>query len=121
MRGWVKIKGILRKPVMAWIVILLFVFFIWGSSTDATEITSPRSGRPYKGIDRKTEIDRILWMLEGRLEVQKLPEKAKDKLSTLNNEQIRLIDSLSVRMAHKAHTIAADIAFLLVTALIVLS
>jgi hypothetical protein len=48
-------------------------------------------------------------------------EKAKGKLSKLSSEQIRLLDSLAVRVMKNDRTAAADIAFLLITALIISS
>jgi hypothetical protein len=57
----------------------------------------------------------------NKMEGQLLQEKAKNKLSKLNSEQIRLLDSLAVRIIKSDHTAASNIAFLLITALIISS
>ena len=77
--------------------------------------------QPQNGIAANTETDRILWVLEDRMQGQHLQEKARDKLSKLSSEQIRLLDSLAVRIMKNDHTAASDIAFLLITALIISS
>ncbi|MBI2089168.1 MAG: hypothetical protein HYT78_10555 [Deltaproteobacteria bacterium] len=68
-----------------------------------------------------SEIDEILSALESKLERRRLPEKTKEKLSTLSDGQLSLLASLSIRMPRDDHGIAGDIAFLLITSLIVLS
>jgi hypothetical protein len=65
----------------------------------------------HKTPDFEAKMNRILSVLEDKMEGQKLPEKAKDKLSTLNDKQILLLDSLAVRMTHSANTTASDFAF----------
>ena len=52
---------------------------------------------------------------------QKMPQKALDKLLSLNDEQIGLIASLSERIEDHTRTVGADVAFLLITALLVWS
>jgi len=77
--------------------------------------------RPQGGIAANAETDRILWVLEDRMQGRQLQEKARDKLSKLSSEQIRLLDSLAVRIMKSDHTAASDIAFLLITTLIISS
>jgi len=67
-----------------------------------------------------TDVSKILLVLEDRIEDQQLLEKTKDKLLTLDQRQIRLIASLSDRVAKEGNTTGSDIAFLLMTALITL-
>jgi hypothetical protein len=107
--------------VMGWTVTVLSVLVIFGSSVAEAAMTGAAWSNTHDRIDRKAEIGGILRALETVPGVQKLPDKAKDKLSGLNNEQVRLIYLLSLHMAHNVHTAAADIDFLLITALIVLS
>jgi hypothetical protein len=82
--------------------------------------TSRRS-QPENRIAPNTETNRILWVLENRMQGQLPQEKAKDKLSKLSFEQIRLLDSLAVRIMKNDRAAASDIAFLLITALIISS
>jgi len=67
-----------------------------------------------------TDVSKILWVLENRIEDQQLLERTMDKLWTLDHRQIRLIASLSDRVAEEGNRPGSDIAFLLMTALIAL-
>lgn len=82
------------------------------------ETTGPGSGHSH---NRKGDMLKILSVLESKMEGERIPEKARDKLSTLGDGQLRLMASLSELVADDGHRAAADIAFLLITALIVLS
>jgi hypothetical protein len=64
---------------------------------------------------------KIIEVLESRLKRGHLPEKAVQKLDAMNDEEIRLVASLCDRISHAGDKAGADVAFLLVTALIVLS
>ena len=66
------------------------------------------------------DVSKILSVLEKKIEDQQLLEKRRDKLFTLNHEQIRLIASLSDRVTKEGNTTDSDVAFLLMTALITL-
>lgn len=69
----------------------------------------------------KTDRMKTLSVLENKMEDQKLIEKAKEKLLTLSVKKTHLIASLSERITNSEDTSGADIAFLLIIALIVLS
>ncbi len=69
---------------------------------------------------RASNILKILSVLENRIGDQPLIEKAKDKLSTLTDRQTLLIASLSDRVEKERNPASGDIAFLLITALIIL-
>jgi hypothetical protein len=66
------------------------------------------------------DVSKILSVFENRIEDPQLLERTKDKLLTLDQRQIRLIASLSDRVAKEGNTTGSDIAFLLMTALITL-
>lgn len=92
------------------------------SSIALAAITGPRSQNPSTRVaTRRADLGRILSVLELKMGGSTLPDKVKDKLSTLTDGQIRLIASLSNRVADEAHTPSGDIAFLLIAALIVFS
>jgi len=55
------------------------------------------------------------------MEDPELRKKIEDKLSTLEYKKISLMASLSERIENESHTAGAEIALLLVTALIVFS
>jgi len=76
------------------------------------------------GSDRVGEVPLqvalILSVLEHRMGSNGPPERARDKLLTLSEERLRLIASLSKRIANAGQTAGADLALLLIAALIVL-
>lgn len=75
-----------------------------------------------KAIELKSaNISKILSALENKMEGPELREKIKNKLSILEDKQILLIASLSERIEGENHTAGAEIALLLITALIVFS
>ena len=72
-------------------------------------------------VKRDRDLNRIIGILESRIKNHHLPKKAKNKIATMNAEEIRLLTSLCDRLSETADTAGADIAILLATALIVLS
>jgi hypothetical protein len=64
---------------------------------------------------------KVLSVLDVRVEDGNLREKAKEKLATLNGEDLRLIASLCERIAARGHDAGAGIAFLMAAMLVVLS
>jgi hypothetical protein len=60
-------------------------------------------------------------VLRKNIEDKELLRKAELKLSTLKTRDIRLIGSLCERISHDRTSAGSDVAFLLVTALIILS
>ena len=92
------------------------------SSTALAAVASPRVQIPtIRAVNRRADLHKILSVLEMKMGGDPLPGKVKDKLSTLTDGQIRLIASLSGRIADDGHTPGADIAFLLIAALIIFS
>lgn len=67
------------------------------------------------------EAGKILAVLDDRIKDPEILAKAREKLQTMPVEEIRLVSSLCDRVAAAGETPRADIAFSLVTALIVLS
>jgi hypothetical protein len=72
-------------------------------------------------VKRDRDLNKIIGTLESRIKTHHLPKKAKNKLATMNDEEIWLLTSLCDRLAETADTAGADLALLLATALIVLS
>ena len=70
---------------------------------------------------RDRDLKKIVAVLGSRIKNHHLPEKAKNKLAVMNDEEIRLLASLCDRLSETADTAGADFALLLATALIVLS
>jgi hypothetical protein len=85
-------------------------------------ISSPRPHTPHnRASNRQAALERILSVLEVKMGEQSVPDKVRHKLLVLSDGQIRLITSLSDRINDEGRTAGADIAFLLITALIIFS
>lgn len=89
-------------------------------SLAVARLDSPKASNHYL-VNRKDDISKILSVLEKKTGDQKLGEKAKDKLPILSGEEIRLISSLCERISQDSYSAGADIAFLLITTLIIFS
>jgi hypothetical protein len=119
-----KTKGTATRSVHELIVLSAVIFCVPCTRSLAIGepgLTGRSRNQPQNAIAPNAETNRILWVLENKMEGQLLQEKAKNKLSKLNSEQIRLLDSLAVRIIKSDHTAASNIAFLLITALIISS
>ena len=75
----------------------------------------------YAEIADKNSISKIISVLAIRSPGGKVLGKAAEKLSAMNNRDLRLISSLCDRISADDGTAGADIAFSLITAMIVLS
>lgn len=112
----------LLEPTVVLPLLWPFGTLLADSSVALAAITGPRVQNPStRVVARRADLGRILSVLEMKMGGHTLPGKVKDKLSTLTDGQIRLIASLSDRIADEGHTPSADIAFLLIAALIILS
>jgi hypothetical protein len=111
--------------------VLLFVSLLSAAGLEGLSLASlPKDAGPTPSRERNTRVSRersdrdlskIIGILESRIKNRQLPEKAKNKLAAMNDEEIRLVTSLCDRMAGEGDTAGADLALMLVTALIVLS
>jgi hypothetical protein len=110
----------LKWFIKAWVT-FLFLIFLWSPSMAVDRTTGPGPGSQFNEITHKAEALKILSVLEERTGDQRLLERAWEKLLTLSDKEIRLIGSLCERISSDGQTAGGDIAFLLVTALIVLS
>lgn len=91
------------------------------SSIAVSEVYSQKVDNSYNLVNHKDDISKLLLVLEKKTGDKRLIEKAKGKLSTLSEGEIRLISSLCERISRDSHSAGADIAFLLITTLIVFS
>jgi hypothetical protein len=96
-----------------------------GHSGSLTAVSPPGihtiSGSRNDQGDHTSEVYKILSVLEGRIEDPKLIQKVKDKLSTLKGDRLRMVVSLSERITDGNHGAETDIAFFLLTTLIIFS
>ena len=106
--------------IYAQIFILLCVLFpAYGAPAHAAETgqRQPVVREPALNV----EMLKILPVLEGKIENRKLLERSKEKLFAMNSRELHLVASLCEKISDEGQTVSSDIAFLLVTALIVLS
>lgn len=112
------------------ICIAVFVILLSAAGIESTSLAAlPKGGVMMPSRDGDARLSRqraerlngIVEILESRIKNHQLPEKAKNKLVAMNDEEIRLVASLCDRMAGEGNTAGADLALMLVTAMIVLS
>ncbi len=107
------------KTVAAGLALVQWLILIPSTTIAASGKNASDSPAPYE-LGLAADVSKILSVFENRIEDQQLLERAKDKLLTLDQRQIRLIASLSDRVAKEGDTAGSDIAFLLMTALMTL-
>jgi hypothetical protein len=119
-RGERYLNGMPTKITLFLLPLLLLSFFI-GPVTVFGAIGLGEGVKPAGAFSHGGEISLILKVLENKLDQQKLPPKTLEKLLSLSAEQIGLIASLAERIADNSQAVGAEAAFLLITALLVLS
>jgi hypothetical protein len=67
------------------------------------------------------DLSGIIAVLETRIKNHRLPERVKNKLAAMNDEEIRIVTLLCDRMSETGDKAGADFAFFLLTAMIVTS
>jgi hypothetical protein len=108
------------KKMVIGLLSLFFLLFIWNPTIAIGEIKKSKAIDEYVTY-RETDVMKILSVLEKKIGDQKSLEKAKEKLFALRDSQFHLIASLSEQIAREGDKPGVDIAFLLITALIILS
>ena len=98
----------------------LFIFSLWNPAVQAETRRSNAVGE-FRGMHREADMTKILSVLEKKVDDQKMLERAREKLFTLKEPQFSLIASLSEQIVKEEDQPGVDIAFLLITILIVLS
>lgn len=79
------------------------------------------SGTRYSLIGHTSEMFKVLSVLKKRVGDERLLKKIEDKLPALSDDRLRMMVSLSERIAADNHGAKTDIAFLLLTTLIIFS
>ncbi len=119
MSATIKVKRIM-ETIAAGAAVVQWVVFLPTATIAKNANTVPESDHR-SVLSSSADVAKILWVLENKIEDRQLLERTKDKLLTLDRRQIRLIASLSDRVADKGDTTGSDIAFLLMTVLIALN
>lgn len=109
-------KETLRKSGLLWVLFLILSGPLFSETTGyaATGLNSVP-----KLVSEKYQSE-ILSLLEQRIDNPQIMDKAREKLQSLDEGQLRLIASLSERIMVD-RSAGADVAYLLLAALIILS
>jgi hypothetical protein len=109
------------KWIQGGVIFLLLTTFLSISKNSLGMPSGQARGKVYPGIYAEVEIRKVMAVLDSKMEGEKSTAKAKDKLKRLSDLQTRLIVSLSEIVVQGDPAPAADIAFLLMTVLIIFS
>ena len=98
---------------------LFLAWILTGSEPAFCAVTAQK--QPVHETAINGEIHKIIPVLEDKIHNQKLLEKSKEKINGMGDREIRLVAALCEKISCEGESVSSDIAFLLVTALIVLS
>ena len=112
--------------ILAFTIVILVLFFGRLSSAALSGGPAPApSGSRHAGQSAPEhpdrDIARVVTILESRIGDAGLPGEAKTKLASMGDEDYRLVSSLCDRIAGAGNRAGADVALVLVTALIVMT
>lgn len=113
-------SNFLKKTVF-WPAVLLCILFLDTSATASFGYQPAGAFTSGYAETRGRDTVNILSVLATRSSDGKVLGKAAEKLSAMNDRDLRLISSLCDRISADRGTAGADIAFSLITAMIVLS
>src|SRR5512139_1790158 len=105
-------QKLIIRLIAIWVVIFQIAIFLLGITVATSGTTDPNFDDSSL-YHFRSDMFKILSVLENRIEDQQLLEKAKYKLSVLGDRQTQLIASLSDRVTQGGNTTGSDIAFLL--------
>ncbi len=117
-------EKVLRGKVSMLLFLFLFIVLLqqaWSASGALAASVGAAEKIPRAELSGRNEIPKIMSVLESRRPDKKVLEKAAEKMSEMNERDLRLMSLLSERISTDAGTPAADFAYSLLTALIVLS
>ena len=100
---------------------LLSIFLICSSSSVSASVDYKGPYSPIDEIHKKSDVSTVMSVLKTKTDDQKLLDKAREKLSAMNDKELRLLVSLCDRIRSKGDTAGADIAFCLITTMLILS
>ena len=111
-------KRLIRR-ITIWLVIFQIAIFPLGTTVAISRTTDPHFDNP-SASHLRSDVLKILSVLENKIEDQQLLGKTKEKLLSLSDRETRLIASLADRVTQGGNTTGSNVAFLLMTALITL-
>ena len=118
------IEKVSLRTATVWLIFFLFLVLLLlllntsGVFAASTGVPAETRHAEFSG---RNDISKIMSVLESRRPDKRVLEKAAGKMSDMNELKLRLMSSLCDRITSDAGTPAADLAYSLLTALIVLS
>jgi len=114
-------KAIVRVRRISVQLFFIFCAFLlmFGSPAHSAETAQKQSIT--RGPALNLEMLKILPVLEEKIGDKNLLKKSKEKILAMDSRELRLVAALCEKISEEKQTVSSDIAFLLVTALIVLS
>lgn len=104
-----------------WLFFLFHILLLAGSTLVEARQEQTSSLQQVDPLRREIGVLKIQTVLQGKLGDQKLTDSAKSKLLLLDDRRIHLLSRLCDRVLLNGETAGSDVAFLLLTMLIVLS
>ncbi len=101
------------------LVLFQIAVFPLGTTGAISRTIDPHFDNP-SASHLRSDVLKILSVLENKIEDQQLLGKTKEKLLSLSDRETRLIASLADRVTQGGDTTGSNVAFLLMTALITL-
>ena len=116
----VKLMNFLQALML---IALLSVTIFGGSSVASTVGSTVHLTSPMRNVtpSKERDLNMIVSVLESRVRNHQLPEKIRNKLAAMSDEEIRLLTSLCNRVSQAGEKAGSDLALMLAAALIVLS
>jgi hypothetical protein len=118
----------MKKTILNLSVVFLVMSFLFQGASIAAVAgrTNTVQDRMQKNIrlpqdQSERKLENIVGVLESKIRGRRLPDKVFQKLSVMSDADFQLVTSLCDRIAKEGESTGADIAFFLVTALIVVS
>lgn len=112
--------GKITKIITIYVFVQILTILVSGSFRTVGAAGNSKLYRPVDEIFEKSDTASILSVLETRIDDRKILQKARNKLPTLGKEKLRLLTTLCERIK-EGDTAESDIAFSLVTLLIILT
>lgn len=109
----------LLKDVL-WLLLLLLLLFLLINGAEAAFVMTVQNEGSFQQ-NRKNHINKVLLTLESRIQDREVLEKAKEKICELPAGKLSLMSSLCDRISAGESAVGSEIAYSLVSAMIVLS
>ncbi len=108
------------RSVLALLFFMSFAFLLVNGRPACGATTAPKLSMAPEAA-HNGEIYKILPVLEDKIHDRRLLEKSKEKVYSMGDREVRLVAALCEKISDEKESVSTDIAFFLVTALIVLS